>query len=170
MLVGITTVTIPSAIRGNLEEAKLILKFCLLGEWSYLFFLLLFNCSVLSDSLRPLDCSMLDFPVLHYLPEFAQTHIHWVDGTIQPSLLDLIHSGLSVLYDIGESCWIQVNLLCQWEIRCLWYWQEREARFICTFNKYLLNVCIVLYIKGSKIVTAITELSKIKKRKAREPG
>ena len=117
-----------------------------------------------------MDCSMPDFPVLHYLPEFAQTHVHWVDGAIQPSLLDLIHSGLSVLYDIGESCWIQVNLLCQWEMRCLWYWQEREARFICTFNKYLLNVCIVLYIKGSKIVTAITELSKIKKRKAREPG
>ena len=24
------------------------------------------------------------FPVLHYLPEFAQTHIHWVSDTIQP--------------------------------------------------------------------------------------
>ena len=27
----------------------------------------------------PMDCSMLGFPVLHCLPEFAQTHIHWVD-------------------------------------------------------------------------------------------
>ena len=25
------------------------------------------------------------FPVLHYLPEFAQTHVHWVNDTIQPS-------------------------------------------------------------------------------------
>ena len=25
------------------------------------------------------------FPVLHYLPEFAKTHIHWVNDTIQPS-------------------------------------------------------------------------------------
>ena len=25
------------------------------------------------------------FPVLHYLPELAQTHVHWVSGTIQPS-------------------------------------------------------------------------------------
>ena len=24
-------------------------------------------------------------PVLHYLPEFAQIHIHWIDDTIQPS-------------------------------------------------------------------------------------
>ena len=24
----------------------------------------------------PIDCSMPGFPVLHYLPEFAQTHVH----------------------------------------------------------------------------------------------
>ena len=24
----------------------------------------------------PMDCSTLGFPVLHYLPEFAQTHVH----------------------------------------------------------------------------------------------
>ena len=34
---------------------------------------------------NPMDCSMPGFPVLHYLPEFAQTHVHWVDDTIQPS-------------------------------------------------------------------------------------
>ena len=28
---------------------------------------------------------MPGFPVLHYLPEFAQTHVHWVDDAIQPS-------------------------------------------------------------------------------------
>ena len=26
----------------------------------------------------PRDCSTPDFPVLHHLPEFAQTHVHWV--------------------------------------------------------------------------------------------
>ena len=30
-------------------------------------------------------CSMPGFPVLHYLQEFAQTHVHWVDDAIQPS-------------------------------------------------------------------------------------
>ena len=30
-------------------------------------------------------CSMQGFPVLHYLQEFAQTHIHWIRDAIQPS-------------------------------------------------------------------------------------
>ena len=33
----------------------------------------------------PMDCSMPDFPVLHSLPEFAQTHVHWVSDATQPS-------------------------------------------------------------------------------------
>ena len=31
------------------------------------------------------NCSIPGFPVLHYLPEFAQTHAHWVSDAIQPS-------------------------------------------------------------------------------------
>ena len=33
----------------------------------------------------PMDCSMPGFPVLHHLPELAQTHIQWVGDAIQPS-------------------------------------------------------------------------------------
>ena len=32
-----------------------------------------------------MDCSTPGFPVLHYLLEFAQTHVHWVGDAIQPS-------------------------------------------------------------------------------------
>ena len=32
-----------------------------------------------------MNCSMPGFSVHHYLPEFAQTHVHWVSDTIQPS-------------------------------------------------------------------------------------
>ena len=32
-----------------------------------------------------MDCSTPGFPVLHYLLEFAQTHVHWVDDAIPPS-------------------------------------------------------------------------------------
>ena len=32
-----------------------------------------------------MDCSTPAFPVLHHLLEFAQTHVHWVSDTIQPS-------------------------------------------------------------------------------------
>ena len=35
---------------------------------------------------NPINCSTIGFPVLHYLPEFTQTHIHCV-GHIQPSHL-----------------------------------------------------------------------------------
>ena len=34
---------------------------------------------------NPTDCSTPDFPVLHYLPEFARTHVLWVYDAIQPS-------------------------------------------------------------------------------------
>ena len=33
-----------------------------------------------------MNCSMPGFPVLHHLLELAQTHVHWVSDTIQPSL------------------------------------------------------------------------------------
>ena len=39
-------------------------------------------CLTLYD---PMDCSMPAFPVLYYLPEFAQTHVHWVGDAIQLS-------------------------------------------------------------------------------------
>ena len=32
-----------------------------------------------------MDCSMLGFSVLHYILEFAQTHVHWGNDAIQPS-------------------------------------------------------------------------------------
>ena len=35
--------------------------------------------------LNPMDCSTPGFPVLHYLLEFSQTHVHWVGDAIQPS-------------------------------------------------------------------------------------
>ena len=40
------------------------------------------SCPTLCD---PMNCSMPDFPVLHYLPELAQTHVHCTDDAIQPS-------------------------------------------------------------------------------------
>ena len=31
-----------------------------------------------------MNCSTPGFPVLHHLPQFAQTHVHWVSDAIQP--------------------------------------------------------------------------------------
>ena len=40
------------------------------------------SCPTLCD---PMDCSTPGFPVHHQLPEFTQTHVHWVSDAIQPS-------------------------------------------------------------------------------------
>ena len=44
-----------------------------------------FSRSVMSDSLRPMDCSMPGFAVHHRLPELGQTHVHQVSDAIKPS-------------------------------------------------------------------------------------
>ena len=40
------------------------------------------SCPTLCD---PMDCSTPGLPLLHQLPEFAQTHVHRVGDAIQPS-------------------------------------------------------------------------------------
>ena len=37
-----------------------------------------------SDFLQPHNSSASDFPILHYLLEFAQTQVHWIGDAIQP--------------------------------------------------------------------------------------
>ena len=54
--------------------------FC--GDWHCCFCLVTQSRPTLCD---PMDCSMPDFPVLHRLPEFAPTHVHWIEDAIQPS-------------------------------------------------------------------------------------
>ena len=57
-----------------------------------------------------MDCSMPGFPVLHYLPEFAQVHVHWVSDVMQsfhplssPSL------ALNLSQDQGLFQWVSSN-------------------------------------------------------------
>ena len=47
----------------------------------FVFIIQLLGCVWLCD---PMDCSSPGFPVLHHLPEFAQTHVHQVSAAIQP--------------------------------------------------------------------------------------
>ena len=45
-------------------------------------------CSVAKSCLtlcNHMNCSSLGFPVLYYLPEFAQTHDHWISDATQPT-------------------------------------------------------------------------------------
>ena len=43
----------------------------------------MFACLTLCN---PMDCSTLGSSVLHYLPKFAQIHVHWVDDTLCTTL------------------------------------------------------------------------------------
>ena len=59
--------------------------FCHTSTWiSHQFNLIQFSHSVLSTLCDPMDYSMPDFPVHHQLPEFIQTHVHWIGDPIQP--------------------------------------------------------------------------------------
>ena len=53
----------------------------------FVFILILFSSSVVSDIFNSMDCSMPGFLVLHCLPELAQTHVHWVGDAILSSVV-----------------------------------------------------------------------------------
>ena len=65
-------------------------------------------CLALCD---PVDCSTPGFPVLHYLSEFAQTHVHWESVTPsnhlilwQPLLLPFIFPSIRIFSSESALC------------------------------------------------------------------
>jgi len=72
-----------------LEKLLLFSPFLVFFHNSIAIFLILFTLVVVVQSCptlcNPMDCSMPDFPVLHRLPELAQTHVHWISDAIQSS-------------------------------------------------------------------------------------
>ena len=66
-------------------QALLSMEFSRQEYWSGME--LLFSRLAVPNSLDPMDCSTLGFPVLHHLPEFVQTHVHWVDDVINYLIL-----------------------------------------------------------------------------------
>ena len=91
------------------------------------------SCLTLCD---PMDCSMRGFPVLHHLPKFAQTHVHWVDDAIQPShaLLPLLlwpsifpaseYFPMSWLFTSGDQSigTSHQSFQCIFSVNFLWGW------------------------------------------------
>ena len=86
----------------NSQEGKLTFSVYVLSEWNShskintsekytanIFLWLCYSDLVTEKSCLTLcnhmNCSTPGFPVLHYLPEFIQTHVHWVSDAIQPS-------------------------------------------------------------------------------------
>ena len=50
-----------------------------------MFVIVVQSLSLFATVCDPMDWSTPGFPILHYLLEFAQTHVYWVSDAIQPS-------------------------------------------------------------------------------------
>ena len=61
-----------------------------------------------------MDCSTPGFPVLHCLPELAQTHVHWIGDAIQPSHLLLPPSPLVLNLSQHQGVFQWVSSLHRW--------------------------------------------------------
>ena len=63
------------------------------------------SCLTVCD---PMDCSTPNFPVLHYLLQFTQTYVHWVNGAIQPPhpLSPLLLLALNLSQNQGLFQWV----------------------------------------------------------------
>ena len=66
-------------------------RVCITDSYSQLKRKCLFHCYCRSATQScltfcdPMDCSRPHLPVLHHLPQLAQTHVHWVSDAIQSS-------------------------------------------------------------------------------------
>ena len=60
----------------------------------------------------PMDCRMPGFPVLHYLLEFNETHVHSIGDTIQPShsLLPLSPPAFNLTQHQGFFHWLVLRI------------------------------------------------------------
>ena len=93
------------------------------------------RCSVTQS--RPtlcncVDCSTPGFPVLHHLPEFAQTHVQWVSDVIQP-----FHDKLALLSFTWSAA---VTSKCPPRL-CLWLSKEQVKLFPQEF--FMASNCLL---------------------------
>ena len=68
---------------------------------------------------NPMNCSTAGLPVNHKIPEFTQTHVHWVGDAIQPSHPLFSPSPLALKLSQHQSVFSNESALC---IRWPKYW------------------------------------------------
>ena len=83
----------------------LCLLICCLGLPSVQFSSVTQSCLIIYD---PMYCKTPDLPVYHQLPEFTQTHAHWVGDVIQPShpLSSPSHPAFNLFQHQGLFQWV----------------------------------------------------------------
>ena len=91
------------------------------------------SCLNLCD---PMNCSMPGLPVHHQLPEFTQTHVHWIGDAIQPyhPLLSPSPPAMNLSQHQGLSQWVssshQVTKLLEFQLQHQSFqWTPRTGLF-----------------------------------------
>ena len=92
---------------------------------------------------NPMDCSTPGLPVHHQLPEFTQTHVHWVSEAIQPS-----HPLLSPSPAFN---------LCQHQGLFQWVSSSHQVAKVLEFHNRSWNWVRKIYSFSSKISCTISE-------------
>ena len=96
-------------------------------EESYWCYLITKSCPALC---KPTDYSTPGFPALHYLPEFAQIHVHWV---VMPSnhlilccplLLPSIFPSMKVFANESAQSLCYVSEICLFQCLCQWNYKQ----------------------------------------------
>ena len=110
---------------------------------SYCWCLVAKSCPTVCD---PMDLSMPGFPVLHYLLEFSQTHVHWVSDAIQTS--HPLSSPSPLALNLSQ----HQGLFNDWALRTRWpkYWSfsfnispSNEQSGLISFRRDLLDLLAV---------------------------
>ena len=127
----------------NFKQLRYKMSFQLVFRSFLTFYKLIISCSCCSVAKScltlcdPKNCNIPGFPVLHYLLEFAQTHVHWISDATQPShphdaVYHILNSrDLKVFYQVILAC------VVLWLFCFLWFWPSREALRSLPFSKYL---------------------------------
>ena len=89
----------------------------------------------------PMNCSTPGFPVCHYLPEFAQTHSHWVSDAMQPSHPLLPPSPLTLNLSQHQVLFNELTLCISWPK----YWKCHE---FCVDHQFFNGNSGRLYFMG----------------------
>ena len=85
---GVTNSIYLLRLLGGLGKIMYVNCFEQTGMYSFYVSFCCCFCSVSQLRLTlcdPMICSTPGFPVLPYIPAFAQTHVHWIGNAIQPS-------------------------------------------------------------------------------------
>ena len=138
---------------GTLTRVCPVQSFLSLPLWARKAFIYPSGCSCCSVAqlcltvCNPMDCSTPGFPVLHYLPELAQTHVHWVGDAIQPSwtLSSPSPPAFNLSQHQGLSQWVCSS---HWVAKGLEL-QDQSLQWIFRIDFFRTDWCDLLAVQGT---------------------